>query len=131
MGYTVAAALHRLGADGQLVVAELVPAVVRWNKGPLAHMAGCPLQDDRVTVREVDVAEILKAEHGAYDAILMDVDNGPEGLTRKGNGWLWPSRCTKRFTEAYFPAKPCSSARSCQMRFAVRPCSSFSRMTSR
>ena len=55
MGYTTAAALHRLGADGQLVVAELVPAVVKWNRGPLADLAGRPLENDRVTVREVDV----------------------------------------------------------------------------
>ena len=89
MGFTTAAALHRLPADGQLVVAELVPAVVKWNRGPLADLAGRPLEDDRVTVREVDVARILKAEHRAYDAILMDVDNGPEGLTRKGNDWLY------------------------------------------
>ena len=89
MGYTLAAALHRLGAEGQVVVAELVPAVVEWNRGPLADLAGHPLQDHRVTVREVDVAQILQAEHGAYDAILLDVDNGPEGLTRKGNDWLY------------------------------------------
>lgn len=89
MGYTTAAALHRLGADGQLLVAELVPAIVAWNRGPLADLAGRPLQNDRVTVREVDVAEILKIERAAYDAILMDVDNGPEGLTRKSNDWLY------------------------------------------
>lgn len=89
MGYTTAAALHRLGADGQLVVAELLAAVVKWNRGPLAGLAGRPLENDRVTVREVDVAEILKVERGTYDAILLDVDNGPEGLTRKGNDWLY------------------------------------------
>jgi spermidine synthase len=89
MGYTTAAALQRLGANGRLVVAELVPAVVKWNRGPLADLAGRPLEDDRVTVREVDVARILKVERGTYDAILLDVDNGPEGLTRKGNDWLY------------------------------------------
>jgi spermidine synthase len=89
MGYTTAAALQRLRADGRLVVAELVPAVVKWNRGPLADLAGRPLEDDRVTVRELDVAQILKLEHQAYDAILLDVDNGPEGLTRKGNDWLY------------------------------------------
>ena len=89
MGYTTAAALHRLGADGQVVVAELVPAVVAWNRGPLADLAGRPLQDARVTVREADVARILQAEQGAYDAVLLDVDNGPAGLTRKGNDWLY------------------------------------------
>jgi len=89
MGYTTAATLHRLGADGQVVVAELVPVVVEWNRGPLADLAGRPLQDARVTVREVDIARILQAEHRAYDAILLDVDNGPAGLTRKGNDWLY------------------------------------------
>jgi spermidine synthase len=89
MGYTAAAALQRLRADGRLVVAELVPAVVRWNRGLLADLAGRPVEDERVTVREVDVAQILKAERETYDAILLDVDNGPEGLTRKSNDWLY------------------------------------------
>ena len=89
MGYTTAAALLRLRADGQLIVAELVPAVVKWNRGPLADLAGRPLENERVTVREVDIAQILKVEHETYDAILLDVDNGPEGLTRKGNDWLY------------------------------------------
>jgi spermidine synthase len=89
MGFTTAAALRCLRADGQLVVAELVPAVVKWNRGPLADLAGRPLENERVTVREVDVAAILRAEQGAFDAILLDVDNGPEGLTRKGNDWLY------------------------------------------
>jgi spermidine synthase len=89
MGYTTAAALRLLGTDGRVVVAELVPAVVEWNRGPLAALAGHPLQDVRVTVRVVDVAQILKEERQAYDAILLDVDNGPEGLTRKSNNWLY------------------------------------------
>lgn len=89
MGYTTAAALRRLGPNGQVVVAELVPAVVEWNRGPLADLAGYPLNDGRVTVREEDVARILRSEQGAYDAILLDVDNGPEALTRKGNNWLY------------------------------------------
>ena len=89
MGYTTAAALRQLKTDGQLVVAELVPAVVKWNRGPLADIAGRPLENERVTVREVDIAQILKTEHGVYDAILLDVDNGPEGLTRRGNDWLY------------------------------------------
>ena len=89
LGYTTAAALHRLGADGQVVVAELVPAVAAWNRGPLADLAGRPLDDARVTVREADIARILQAERRAYDAILLDVDNGPAGLTWKGNDWLY------------------------------------------
>jgi len=89
IGYTAAAALKQLGADGRVVVAELVPAVVEWNRGPLSDLAGHPLQDARITVREIDVALILKAERQAFDAILLDVDNGPEGMTRKGNDWLY------------------------------------------
>ncbi len=89
MGFTLAAALRTLGAQAQIVVAELVPAVVTWNKGPLGECAGRPLLDPRVTVREGDVARILKSERQAYDAILLDVDNGPEGLTHKANDWLY------------------------------------------
>jgi spermidine synthase len=89
MGYTLAAALKRLGRESRVVVAELVPAVVAWNRGPLAALAGHPLDDDRVAVRECDVAQILDTEQRAYDAILLDVDNGPRGLTRKGNARLY------------------------------------------
>jgi spermidine synthase len=89
MGYTLAAALRRIGAEARVVVAELVPAVVTWNRGPLADLAGRPLQDRRVTVREADVAQILRLERQAYDAILLDVDNGPEGLVRGENDWLY------------------------------------------
>ena len=89
MGFTTAAALHRLGPEARVVVAELVPAVVAWNRGPLAALADHPLEDSRVTVREMDVARILKTEQQAYDAIMLDVDNGPAGLTRTGNDWLY------------------------------------------
>lgn len=89
MGYTLAAALRRVGSDGRVVVAELVPAVVAWNRGPLADLAGRPLEDARVVVHDGDVARVLQAEAVAFDAILLDVDNGPEGLVRKGNDWLY------------------------------------------
>jgi spermidine synthase len=89
LGYTVRAALDRLSPQGRIVVAELVPAVVRWNRGPLAHLAGHPLDDARVSVREANVADILKSERGRYEAVLLDVDNGPSGLTQKGNNWLY------------------------------------------
>ena len=89
MGYTASAALRRLGADSQVVVAEIVPAVVAWNRGPLAELAGRPLADPRVVIREIDIARILHDEQDTYDAIVLDVDNGPEGLTRKGNHWLY------------------------------------------
>jgi spermidine synthase len=89
MGFTLAATLRRLRPEGRVVVAELVPAVVAWNRGPLAALAGHPLQDARVAVREVDVAQILRETRQAYDAILLDVDNGPEGLARRENDWLY------------------------------------------
>jgi spermidine synthase len=89
MGFTLAAALRCLGAQGWVEVAELVPAVVEWNRGPLGEAAGHPLRDPRVTVRAVDVARVLRAGHPVYDAILLDVDNGPEGFTRKQNDWLY------------------------------------------
>ncbi|MBI3772851.1 MAG: hypothetical protein HY272_09155 [Gammaproteobacteria bacterium] len=91
MGFTLAASLRQLGADGQVTVAELVPEVVTWNRGPLGELAGHPLLDPRVTVREGDVAQIIKAQPHAYDAILLDVDNGPEGLTHDNNDWLYGS----------------------------------------
>lgn len=89
MGFTLAAALRQVRPDTEVVVAELVPEVVRWNQGPLSTVAGNPLQDRRVVLREGDVAKILKTERRTYDAILLDVDNGPEGLTRKENDWLY------------------------------------------
>jgi spermidine synthase len=89
MGFTLASALRHLGDDAEVVVAELVPAVVEWNRGPLGEKAGHPLRDERVTVHEVDVSIILKAQPKSFDAILLDVDNGPDGLMREGNQWLY------------------------------------------
>lgn len=89
MGYTLRAALNRLSSEGKVVMAELVPAVVAWNRGPLAELAGNPLKDTRVIVRELDVGQIMREQPNAYDAIMLDVDNGPEGLTRKSNDWLY------------------------------------------
>jgi len=89
MGYTLAASLRGLGTEGRVTVAELVPAVVAWNRGPLSALAGHPLQDARVLVQEVDIAQILRAARQAYDAILLDVDNGPEALGRRDNDWLY------------------------------------------
>jgi spermidine synthase len=89
MGFTLAAALRNVGPQAKIEVAELVPAVVRWNRGVIGKLAGHPLQDARVIVREVDVAVLIKARQQAYDAILLDVDNGPDGLTRSSNDCLY------------------------------------------
>jgi spermidine synthase len=89
MGFTLAAALRQVGEQARLLVAELVPAVVEWNRGVLGESAGYPLDDARVTVRTGDVARVLQHAQQAYDAILLDVDNGPEGLIRRENDWLY------------------------------------------
>ncbi len=89
MGFTLAAALGQVGPDAKVVVAELVPAVVRWNRDYLGPFAGHPLDDPRSTVSVGDVAALLRKEHAAFDAILLDVDNGPEGLTHRANDWLY------------------------------------------
>lgn len=89
MGFTLAAALKRVGPGCGVEVAELVPQVVAWNQGPLAHLAGRPLADNRVTVFEKDVAVLLREGRTVYDAILLDVDNGPDALSSEGNAWLY------------------------------------------
>jgi spermidine synthase len=89
MGFTLRAALSELGASARIVVAELVPAVVRWARGPLAELFGSSLADPRVTLHEADVSRVMKRSKSAYAAILLDVDNGPEGLTRESNERLY------------------------------------------
>jgi spermidine synthase len=89
MGYTLAAALRQLGPEAKVTIAELIPAVVTWNHGVLSALAGNPLNDPRVTIHEGDVGQLIRAQHSHYDAILLDVDNGPEGLTRKENNTLY------------------------------------------
>ena len=89
MGFTLAAALTQLRPDARVVVAELVAAVIEWNRGPLAHLAGRPLEDPRVSTREADVAEVIRVANSDFDAILLDVDNGPAGLTRASNDRLY------------------------------------------
>ena len=89
MGFTLRAALTGLAADAEVVVAELVPAVLAWARGDMAHIfEGC-LDDPRVTIRQEDVARAISAAGDGYDAILLDVDNGPGGLNRKANDSLY------------------------------------------
>lgn len=89
MGYTLAAALQHSGDDYLITVAELIPAVIRWNREHLGHLAGNPLADGRVFVRQEDVAKTITREKSIWDAIILDVDNGPDGLTRKVNDRLY------------------------------------------
>jgi spermidine synthase len=89
MGFTLRAALDVLPASARVLVAEIIPAVVKWNRGVLAALAGHALEDPRVEVREVNAARMIKEGRGRYDAILLDVDNGPAGLSRTGNHWFY------------------------------------------
>lgn len=89
MGFTLRAALAALGADASVTVAELVPAVITWARGPMADVFGDSLVDPRVSIREADVGELMRSSPSRFDAILLDVDNGPDGLTRKANDALY------------------------------------------
>jgi spermidine synthase len=89
MGFTLRAALCAIGAEARIVVAELVPAVVAWNRGWLAGVSDHSVADARVSIREEDVSTLIRSDRSAYDAILLDVDNGPEALTRKANDRLY------------------------------------------
>ena len=92
LGFTVRAALDRLPLDARLIVVELVPALVAWNRGPLADLAGRPLEDPRVRLQQGDVGERIAEAKGAYDAILLDVDNGPSALAHAANAELYGDR---------------------------------------
>jgi spermidine synthase len=89
MGFTLRAALAVLPADAQIVVCELVPAVNVWARGPMAALHAGTLDDPRVLIRVADVGAEMRAADRAYDAILLDVDNGPDGLTRAENDGLY------------------------------------------
>ncbi len=89
MGFTLRAALAVLDAKAQVIVVELVPAVVAWARGPMADVHGTSLTDPRVTIEECDVGRLIRTSRASYDAILLDVDNGPEGLTRDANDGLY------------------------------------------
>ncbi|GLR86662.1 spermidine synthase [Bradyrhizobium iriomotense] len=103
MGFTLRAALAVFAGKAQIVVSELVPSVVAWARGPMAQVFGDSLDDPRVSVRETDVAEIIRAHRSAFDAVLLDVDNGPEGLTRKSNDALYNSAGLKAARTALRP----------------------------
>ncbi len=89
MGFTLRAALDALGPDARVVVSELMPALVDWNRGPLGPLAKHPLEDGRATLVLGDVGALLRASKAEFDVILMDVDNGPEAFTTAQNGRLY------------------------------------------
>jgi len=89
MGFTLRAALASLGPEARITVAELVPAVLAWAQGPMAEIFGNSLTDPRVSLHQADVGEVIRSKGATFDAILLDVDNGPEGLTRESNNVLY------------------------------------------
>lgn len=92
MGFTLRATLDLLPTDARVVVAEMVADVVEWNRGPLGALADYPMRDRRVRIEVGDVADALKTSHGKFDAILLDVDNGPTAFTASANSWLYGDR---------------------------------------
>ncbi|MCI4589313.1 spermidine synthase [Sphingobium sp. BYY-5] len=89
MGFTLRAALGALDATARITIAELVPEIIEWARGPMAKLAAGCLDDPRVTLMLDDVVPVIAAGHGLYDAILLDVDNGPDGLTAAANDRLY------------------------------------------
>jgi spermidine synthase len=108
MGFTLRAALGVLGPHARIDVAEIVPQVVAWARGPMAELHGTSLTDPRVHIEEADVgaliAQAAARRDTAYDAILLDVDNGPDGLSRPGNDRLYGKA---GLTTTYAALRPC------------------------
>jgi spermidine synthase len=103
MGFTLRAALAVLGREARITVAELVPAVIAWARGPMAELFGNSLTDPRASIREADVVDVIKTAPSAFDAILLDVDNGPEALIRKANDALYDLNGLKAIRGALRP----------------------------
>jgi len=106
MGFTLSAALQTLAVDAEVVVAEIVPEVVEWNHTVLGDFAGRPLEDRRTHVEAVDVTALLREERVGFDAIILDVDNGPDGLTRASNQWLYSKA---GLSLAFSALRPCGA----------------------
>jgi spermidine synthase len=103
MGFTLRAALAGLGPDARIEVAEMVPAVMEWARGPMAEITADCLADPRVSIREVDVGGLIKSARASFDAILLDVDNGPDGFSRKANDRLYALRGLEAARKALRP----------------------------
>lgn len=89
LGYTLRQTLDLLGPQARVVVAELLPELVKWNRDLLGHLAGHPLRDERVIIKSHDVRQVMRESPGAFDAIMLDVDNGPNAMTHSGNAQLY------------------------------------------
>jgi spermidine synthase len=103
LGFTLRAALRSLGADAQVVVAEIMEEIIRWNQNPAYALAADALRDPRVELRHDDVANVLQASGGGFDAIMLDVDNGAAPLTTKTNALLYRAEGIRRAVAALRP----------------------------
>jgi spermidine synthase len=103
MGFTLRAALAGLGADAHILVAELVPGIMEWARGPMAELTADCLSDPRVSIREVDVGGLIASARASFDAILLDVDNGPDSLSRSANDGLYDLRGLRAARNALRP----------------------------
>lgn len=92
LGFTLRAALGHLGTDATAVVAEIVPAVIDWNRNPEYGLGGDALQDPRVVIRQADVLDVIRESTGAFDAIMLDIDNGANAITNAGNQTLYSAK---------------------------------------
>jgi spermidine synthase len=100
MGFTLRVALNNLKPNAQVIMAELLPVVIKWNRENLSHLAKNPLSDKRVTVYEGDVVTKIREQQNYYHAIILDVDNGPQGLTQTENNCLYSNRGLKSAYDA-------------------------------
>jgi len=103
MGFTLKATLEAVARDATVVVAEIMPAVIAWNRNPAYPLAGLAMQDRRVTIVEKDVAQVIRSSQGQFDAIILDVDNGPAALTTDGNARLYTEEGLRRTRAALTP----------------------------
>ncbi len=100
LGYTLRAALDRSPPEARVVVAEVIPEMVAWNRGPVGHLAGRPLDDRRVRIEVRDVAAVVAESRGAFDAVLLDVDNAPGSPVLRGNDRLYGEAGVRACREA-------------------------------
>ncbi|ADL55355.1 spermidine synthase [Gallionella capsiferriformans] len=103
MGFTLAAVLSHTVPEARVTVAELIPAVVRWNREFIGQLAGAPLADARVHVMELDVGQVMRQGKNSFDAIMLDVDNGPSSFTHEDNDALYSLRGLKLIYDALKP----------------------------
>jgi len=103
MGFTLAAVLANTTPDARVTVSELIPAVVRWNREHMGEIAGFPLNDERVRVVEQDVGKVMLENKNSFNAIMLDVDNGPSAFTHAENDALYSLRGLKHAYDALKP----------------------------